>query len=99
MLFSAGVSASASEDLSSLKFFETKVRPLLAAECYQCHGEEKAKGDLRLDHLDFILEGGMTGPALEPHDVDASLLIQAVRREDPDFSMPPKKSLTEPQIA
>jgi len=89
----------AADDLSALKFFETHVRPLLAAECYECHGEDKVKAGLRLDHLDLILKGGETGPALVPHDPEASLLIEAVRRTDPDFSMPPKKALTDAQVA
>ena len=99
-LFSSAASIlTASDDLSSLKFFETHVRPLLAAECYECHGEDKAKAGLRLDHLDLILEGGESGPALVKKDVEGSLLIEAVRRTDPDFSMPPKKALTGAQVA
>ncbi len=94
-----GASIASSKDAESLKFFETSVRPLLSAECYECHGPDKAKNNLRLDHLDFILEGGDTGPAIVPGDVENSLLIEAVRRDDPDFSMPPKEELTEAQVA
>jgi hypothetical protein len=32
-------------------FFENKIRPVLAARCYSCHGAEKADGGLRLDML------------------------------------------------
>src|SRR5438552_640346 len=34
-------------------FFESKVRPILAAHCYSCHSQEakKPKGDFRLDQL------------------------------------------------
>jgi len=92
-------SLASSNDAEALKFFETKVRPLLSAECYECHGPDKAKSGLRLDHLDVILKGGDTGPALVPGDVENSLMIEAVRREDPDFSMPPKKELNEAQVA
>ena len=77
-----------SEDL---KFFETSIRPLLAAECYDCHGPKKSKGGLRLDHRELILTGGESGPALVPGNPGESILIQAVHRTDPDFSMPPKK--------
>ncbi|MDF1825028.1 MAG: PSD1 and planctomycete cytochrome C domain-containing protein [Verrucomicrobiales bacterium] len=99
ILCSSLISLCEGDDLSSLKFFETHVRPLLSAECYECHGAEKAKAGLRLDHLDFILKGGDTGPALVRHDPGKSLLIEAVRRTDPDFSMPPKTTLTDQQIA
>ncbi len=31
--------------------YETGIRPLLARYCFECHGQEKPKGDLRLDRL------------------------------------------------
>ncbi|MDF1657316.1 MAG: PSD1 and planctomycete cytochrome C domain-containing protein [Verrucomicrobiales bacterium] len=99
VLFSTLISVRGADDLEAIKFFETNVRPLLAAECYECHGADKEKAGLRLDHRDFMLEGGETGPALVPHEPKASLLVEAIRRGDPDFSMPPKKALTEQQVA
>ncbi len=82
-------------------FFETKIRPLLAEKCHSCHGEEKAKGGLRLDHIEAITKGGDSGPAMVKGDVEKSLLIEAVLRTDPDFSMPPKDAdaLSEAQVA
>ncbi len=100
LIFSAfSATIASSKDAAALKFFETSVRPLLSAECYECHGPDKAKHGLRLDHRDLILKGGETGPALVPGKVEESLLIEAVRRGDPDFSMPPKKALTADQVA
>lgn len=83
----------------ALKFFETKVRPLLAENCYSCHGPDKAKGDLRLNDLGSIRRGGQSGPALVIGKPDESLMIQAVRRTDPDFAMPPKNPLSGEQVA
>ena len=94
-----GKAQSSTEDITRLKFFENKIRPLLAAECYECHGEDMAKGGLRLDHIDLILEGGDTGPALVLGKPEESLLIEAVHRTDPDFEMPPRKALTDAQVA
>ena len=31
------------------RFFEEKVRPLLAANCWECHGAKKQESGLRLD--------------------------------------------------
>ena len=45
-------------------FFEQNVRPLLAENCYSCHGDKKQKGGLRLDSLEAILKGGESGPAV-----------------------------------
>ncbi len=36
-------------DTDKLRFFETKVRPLLAAVCFECHSTDKVEGGLRLD--------------------------------------------------
>jgi hypothetical protein len=40
-------SAAAAPTKDQLAFFEAKVRPLLAANCYECHSveERKSKGD------------------------------------------------------
>lgn len=101
VVFVASVSLcrAAGTDPEQIKFFETHIRPLLAAECYDCHGPDKSKGGLRADHVDFLKEGGDTGPALISGKPEESLLIEVVRRDDPDFAMPPKKELTGEQVA
>ncbi|HUS06662.1 MAG TPA: c-type cytochrome domain-containing protein, partial [Bryobacteraceae bacterium] len=38
-----------------LEFFEKRVRPLLASQCYSCHGPDKQFSSLRLDGRDRIL--------------------------------------------
>ena len=83
------------------QFFENKIRPLLSQQCYKCHSltSEKVKGGLLLDSREATLKGGDTGPAVVPGKLDQSLLIKAVRYDDADLQMPPKKQLTEEQIA
>ncbi len=80
-----------------VEFFEKSVRPVLANKCFTCHSNEakKLKAGLKLDSIDSMLAGGVSGPAIVPGDADASLLIQAVRYSDPDLSMPPKSQLDE----
>jgi hypothetical protein len=65
----------------SADFFEAKIRPLLAANCYDCHTEEHL-GGLRLDSREAMLKGGKSGPAIVPGDPDRSLMIRAVRQID-----------------
>jgi hypothetical protein len=67
--------------------FEAKVRPILVANCYDCHGDQQY-GGLRLDSRDAILKGGASGPAVVPGDPDKSLLIQAVRQSSEKLKMP-----------
>jgi hypothetical protein len=74
-----------------VEFFENRIRPVLAAECYECHGPEKQRGGLRLDHRQALLDGGDSGPALIPGQPEDSLLIRAIRHDDPDLAMPPKR--------
>ena len=83
-------------------FFENKIRPILADNCYKCHSQqsEKVKAGLLLDTRNGVLKGGETGPAIVPGDPEKSLLIKAVRYTDPDLQMPPKnKKLSDAQIA
>ena len=70
------------------EFFEKKIRPVLAAECYECHGPTKKKAGLRLDFRDGLLEGGDTGPAVVPGNVDKSILIQSIKHLSEDLKMP-----------
>ncbi len=80
-------------------FFEKKIRPLLAQNCFECHSaEKKTKGGLRLDTRAGWAKGGDSGPALVPGDVEASRLITAVRYRDKEFQMPPKKKLSTEQV-
>jgi hypothetical protein len=83
------------EDANATAFFETHIRPAFAEHCYECHSVEggKRKGGLLLDSRDGWAVGGDSGAALVPGDPKASLLLDAIRYEDPDLEMPPKKRL------
>jgi hypothetical protein len=101
ILASASVVA-ADSSAEGVDFFEKKIRPLFADNCYKCHSAEaeKVKGGLLLDTRDGLLKGGDTGPAIVPGDAEKSLLIKAVRYIDENLQMPPKdKKLSAQQIA
>ena len=57
--------ASADEHLS-LELFEHHIRPVLVADCYDCHNSQKASGGLALDHREGWTRGGDSGPAVVP---------------------------------
>ena len=67
--------------------FETRIRPLLAANCFACHGEA-AKSGLRVDSREALLRGGETGPAIVPGNPDKSTLLKAVQHADGFPHMP-----------
>ncbi len=83
---------------AALKFFETRIRPVLAGHCWQCHGKDRHRAELRLDSRAAVLKGGISGPAVRPGDPEASLLVKAVRWQDPDLRMPRKERLTRQQV-
>jgi hypothetical protein len=85
---------------ADMTFFETKVRPLLAQRCYNCHSRQakKLRGNLLLDSRDGCLKGGDTGPAVVPGDPDKSLLVQAIRYGNDDMAMPPKAKMPDAEI-
>jgi len=86
------------ETPEKIAYFESKVRPLLLAQCIECHGEKQQKGGLRLDSRAAWLKGGELGPAIVPGKPDESLLIKAVRYQDKDLKMPPKKALLPKEV-
>ncbi len=62
------------------EFFETRIRPVLATNCYDCHSDA-AKSGLRVDSREALLKGGQRGAAIIVGEPDKSLLIQAVKHE------------------
>ncbi|WP_298858798.1 DUF1549 domain-containing protein [uncultured Gimesia sp.] len=89
--------ANSPANVKQLHFFEKEVRPLLIKHCLECHGEKKQKGELRLDSLKAILQGGESGPAIVPGKSNESLLVDAINFES--FEMPPENKLKDKEIA
>lgn len=75
--------------------YNRDIRPILAENCFACHGTDSAsrEADLRLD----LREPAMDYGAIVPGDVENSLIIERIRTDDSDLVMPPpetKKKLT-----
>lgn len=78
--------------------FEHRVAPLIVQNCLHCHNDSQAEGNLNLSTRDGILNGGDSGPAVEPRDAESSYLISRVR----DHEMPPEgkgKPLADADVA
>ncbi len=74
---------------NKLDFFEKKIRPILAQECYECHSvATKQENDLALDTREGWKTGGYSGPAIEPGKPEESLLLRTIRHQEPDMHMP-----------
>ncbi|TWT85872.1 Planctomycete cytochrome C [Posidoniimonas polymericola] len=78
--------------------YNRDIRPILAENCFACHGADSAarKAGLRLDQREAAVEYG----AIEPGDPAVSSMIERILTDDPGLVMPPpeiKKTLTDQQ--
>ena len=100
-LIAAASDSAVAQSAQSVEFFENKIRPILAEQCYACHSS-KAKavqGRLRLDQRALALKGGPRGPILTPEKPEESLIIRAISYQDHTLQMPPKGRLAEAEIS
>lgn len=79
-----------------MTFFEREVRPVLAEQCYSCHGPRVQQAGLRLDSRAAALRGGASGPAVLPGKPAESLLVRSVRHQGKQ--MPPGRKLPDKQL-
>lgn len=96
MASSAELSVNSSRLRASDLTFEKDIRPILKANCFDCHGEGETKSglDLRLKRL--MVAGGKSGPAIVPGKPGKSHLMELIRSGD----MPKReKKLTVKEIA
>ncbi len=89
--------ASFGSDAATAEFFEMRIRPLLAENCYACHTSAR-KGGLQADSGEGLRRGGNSGPAVLPGNSAGSLLIQAVSQTHERLSMPPQGKLADKQV-
>jgi hypothetical protein len=94
VLWFALAGAARPEDLS----YNRDIRPILAENCFYCHGQDPnhREGELRLDRRDLAIEKG----AIVPGKSVESELVRRILSTDHDLQMPPpesNRSLTDPQ--
>ena len=91
--FEAGAGADTADLLAARKreeggrLFETKVAPLLAKHCLECHDTGNRKGKLDLSRRVAAFAGGSEGPPIVPGKPEQSLLWEVVESDD----MPKKR--------
>src|SRR6267378_4395825 len=81
----------------AVEFFEIKIRPLLANNCFTCHGPKMQMAGLNLSTADGVLKGSDKGPVVIKGDPENSRLIQAVGYQG-KIKMPPASKLQDQQI-
>lgn len=87
LLLTLGVPAQAEDEPVD---FDTQIQPILQESCYECHGEDRQRGDLRLDSFQAMIRGGDEGTALVPGEAEESnLYIRVSVSPDSLDIMPP----------
>jgi hypothetical protein len=79
---------------SSPEFFEMKIRPVLAKQCFGCHAQSKM-GGLDLTSRAGLEQGGAHGAAIGAE----GWLLRAVSYKDDKVKMPPSGKLADGEIA
>jgi mono/diheme cytochrome c family protein len=78
--------------------FARDIQPIFIKRCYECHGPDKQKSDLRFDRKSDAFRGGKSGkPIFVPGKSSESEIISRVTTTDPDDWMPPKGERLDPQ--
>ncbi len=91
----------AEDTAEGFAFFEKKIRPALAENCYKCHSAKakKLKAGLYLDRKAGWVHGGENGPVVIPGKPTESRLLTAIHYKDNDLRMPPNKKLPKQMVA
>jgi len=56
--------------------YQHVVAPIFQSKCYECHMTKKFKGELVMDTYEGLIQGGSTGPAIVPNNVNNSLTME-----------------------
>ena len=99
LIFLSSLCVAQDDSPEAIRFFESKVRPLLAKHCLKCHGAKRQEAGLRLDTAEGLKAGGDSGAVVDTAKGTRqnSLLLRAVHRKD-GLEMPPEKPLDRSEI-
>lgn len=89
-----GSAAANAQSPAAAVAFNRDIRPILADNCFFCHGPDRNKrqADLRLDTREGLLGTSETTGTVVPGKPEESELLRRVRSADPDEVMPPPES-------
>ncbi len=91
LLWAAPWTAIAAEPPSAaqIEFFETRIRPVLIEQCYECHNSSKSTdGGLAVDQRSTLRAGGDSGAVIVPGKPAESRLLAILRHEVEGVKMP-----------
>ncbi len=68
--------------------YRRDIEPIFRANCYQCHGAQKAMSQLRFDLKAAAMKGGLTGAVIAPGKSKDSRLMRRILGEGGEQRMP-----------
>jgi len=74
-----------------LERLNLEVRAIFARNCYQCHSENKKKGELVLEHKEGVFQGGESGEVIVAGSSSTSELFRRVSLPSDHDEVMPKK--------
>jgi mono/diheme cytochrome c family protein len=70
--------------------YAKEIQPIFKSACFDCHGAQRPKNNLRLDSLEAALKGGSGGAVIVPGKSEKSELVVNICWEaGPEHPMPP----------
>lgn len=89
LIFSSFLLFSPLKAESQADFFESRIRPVLAENCYDCHNSiNKSNSGLVLDYKMGLIRGGNRGSAISLENPKESLLLKVINHNIHDLKMP-----------
>ena len=70
--------------------YQDHVQPIFRQHCASCHNTDKKVADLDLMNYTAMMQGGGSGPVIEPGDAENSYLFMLVNHDSEPY-MPPKQ--------
>ena len=78
--------------------FARQIQPILAKNCYACHGPDKSESGLNLaDEKSVFAKADSGDHAIVPGELEASVLIARIKSDDEDERMPPEGDSLSPK--
>ena len=94
-----GVSQVAAQEKAAEKItYDDHAKPILVQRCSSCHNGQKREGDLDVTNYTNLMQGGGSGPVIEPLDASSSYLYKLITHEDSPEMPPSGVKIPDPQI-